>query len=85
MTKSEASFIIHDQMPGSDLMGISYKLVNFVIDYLYDNNMEIVDRTINEDTAAREEKKIMTDTTYAEMDKAITDSMRFDNELSEGE
>ena len=71
MTKDEAKFIIHDQMPGSDLMGISYKLVNFVIDYLYDNNMEIVDRTLSEEEARH-------------LDEEIGRSMQFDNPLSGG-
>ena len=69
MTKDEAKFIIHDQMPGSDLMGISYKLVNFVIDYLYDNNMEIVDRTLTEEEVRH-------------LDEEIGRSMQFDNPLS---
>ena len=58
------------------------------IDYIYDtyaDGYEVVDRKIDEDTASREEKKIMTEADYAELDKDIADSMRFDNELSEGE
>ena len=42
------------------------------IEYLYDNNYEIVDRTIDDDT-------------IAELDKDIADSMKFDNPLSGGE
>ena len=42
------------------------------VKWLYDNNMEIVDRTIDEDT-------------IAELEKDIADSMKFDNPLSGGE
>ena len=60
------------------------KCVDFIYD-LYDKNFEIADRTIDEDTARREEKKIMDEADYAELEKDIVDSMNFDNELSGGE
>ena len=59
--------------------------VSRFIDTIYDAGYEIVDRKLDDDTIAREEKKIMDEADYAELEKDIADSMNFDNELSEGE
>ena len=56
--------------------------LDFVYD-LYEDGCEIVDRTIDEDTARREEKKVMTKAEYEQLEKDIADSLNFDNELSQ--
>jgi len=55
------------------------------IGWAYNKGYEIVDRKLDEDTARREEKKIMDEADYAELEKDIADSMKFDNPLSGGE
>ena len=66
------------------LMGCAPDIMDMIVDIIYADGCEIVDRVLDEVTIAREEKKIMDEADYAELEKDIVDSMNFDNELSGG-